>query len=215
MAEVLLADRLARRGVNARVHSAGLMSEGVPASAHSVRAMAKRGLTLDQHRSTPLDAEAIAEADLVVGMGREHVREAVVLAPGALTCAFTLKELVRRAEVVGPRRRVSAVPDPRRPSDPSRRPPDPLGRPGSRSAATTDDAPPPTADRLEPFAAWLERVAGGRHQIDLLGASPVDDVSDPIGRSRRTYARTASEIEDLVDRFVGLAFPVDATVAAD
>jgi hypothetical protein len=29
-----------------------------------------------------------------------------------------------------------------------------------------------------------------------------------MGLSRRTYERTAVEIEDLVDRFVGLAFPV-------
>lgn len=43
-------------------------------------------------------------ADLVLGMAREHVREAVVLAPDAWPRTFTLKELVRRGEAVGPRR---------------------------------------------------------------------------------------------------------------
>lgn len=197
MAEALLRDRLARRGVAARVRSAGLLSEGVAASAHSVRTMAERGLALDDHRSTPLTADAVAQADLVVGMAREHVREAAVLEGDALGRAFTLKELVRRAEIVGPRRAAANVP-----------------APDARSAATsaTNEASPSSDDGLEPFASWLQRVAVGRQGLDLLGANPADDVLDPIGRSRRTYARTAVEIEDLVDRFVALAFPVEAAL---
>ncbi|HEU5149253.1 MAG TPA: hypothetical protein VFU19_02080 [Iamia sp.] len=102
--EVLLRDRLARLGVDAHVHSAGLVSEGVPASAHGVTVMAKRGLDLSAHRSTPLTGEAVAAADLVVGMAREHVREAAVLDPGSLGRTFTLRELARRAQAAGPRR---------------------------------------------------------------------------------------------------------------
>jgi protein-tyrosine-phosphatase len=45
----------------------------------------------------------VAEADLILGMARLHVREAVVLRPDAWPRAFTLKELVRRGEDVGPR----------------------------------------------------------------------------------------------------------------
>lgn len=189
MAEALLRDRLARRGVSARVRSAGLLRGGVAASAHSVRMMAERGLALDDHRSTSLTADAVAHADLVVGMAREHVREAAVLESDALGRAFTLKELVRRAEIVGPRRGTTTGP-----------------------VSATGEANPSSEDGLEPFATWLQRVAVGRQGLDLLGADPADDVPDPIGRSRRTYARTAAEIEDLVDRFVALAFPVEAAL---
>ena len=104
MGEVLLRDRLARAGVDAHVHSAGLISEGTPASAHGVKVMAKRGLDLSAHRSTPLTAEAVAGADLVIGMAREHVREAAVLDQGGLGRTFTLPELARRARRTGPRR---------------------------------------------------------------------------------------------------------------
>lgn len=173
MGEVLLRDRLARAGVDAHVHSAGLVSEGVPASANGVKVMAKRGLDLRAHRSTPLTPEAVAAADLVVGMAREHVREAAVLDPGSFGRTYTLRELARRAQQAGPR------------------------RPGPDGG-------------LEPLAAWLERVGAGRRPTDLLGRSGDDDVADPIGLSKRTYERTAQEIEALVDTVVGLAFPVAA-----
>lgn len=104
MGEALLAHRLARVGVAAHVHSAGLVSEGVPASANGVRAMARRGLDLSTHRSRPLTPTMVAEADLVLGMAREHVREAVALDPEAFPRSFTVREMARRARFAGPRR---------------------------------------------------------------------------------------------------------------
>jgi protein-tyrosine phosphatase len=103
MGEALLRHRLAAAGIDAHVHSAGLVSQGVPASAHGVRAMAKRGLDLGAHRSRPMTAEMVAGADLVIGMAREHVREAVALVPEAFPRTFTLRELARRAGATGPR----------------------------------------------------------------------------------------------------------------
>ncbi|HMJ75280.1 MAG TPA: hypothetical protein VK507_04875, partial [Iamia sp.] len=173
MGEALLRDRLDRLGVGARVHSAGLVSEGVPASPNGVRVMAKRGLDLSAHRSQPLTPAAVTGADLIIGMAREHVREAVVLDPDSLGRTFTLRELARRARQTGPRA---------------------LGADGT----------------LEPFETWLARVGAGRRPADLLGSSTEDDVSDPIGLSKRTYERTAQEIEDLVDTFVAQAFPIPA-----
>ncbi len=82
MAEGLLGQRLAGRGVDATVHSAGLVTENQPASDHGVDAMARRGIDISGHRSRRLDAGMVAGADLVVGMERQHVREAAVLAPG-------------------------------------------------------------------------------------------------------------------------------------
>jgi len=103
MAEVLLADALRRRGLDAAVTSAGLLDDGRPASPHSVTLMAERGLDLSGHRSRPMTAEMLVAADLVVGMERRHVREAAVLVPDAWPRAFTLPELARRAGVAGPR----------------------------------------------------------------------------------------------------------------
>ena len=103
MAEVLLADALARRGVAAHVSSAGLLEDGRPASEHSVACMAGRGLDLSAHRSRAMTAELLGGADLLLGMERRHVREAAVLAPGTWERSFTLRELARRAAEAGPR----------------------------------------------------------------------------------------------------------------
>ena len=110
MAEGLLRDRLARRAVpgqpggrGVHVHSAGLLDDGQPASGYSVEVLRTRGIDLSGHRSTSMTPDLVAGADLLVGMARLHVREAVVLRPEAWARSFTLKELVRRGEDVGPR----------------------------------------------------------------------------------------------------------------
>ena len=58
--------------------------------------LAGRGLDISSHRSRTMSRQLLAEADLVVGMAREHVREAVLAVPDLWARAFTLKELVRR-----------------------------------------------------------------------------------------------------------------------
>lgn len=105
MAEALLRQRLEARGHDASVHSAGLSLQHEPASAHGVTVMAARGLDTSAHRSRLVTRAMVAGADLVLGMARAHVREAVVLDAAAWPKAFTLKELVRRGAEVGPRQR--------------------------------------------------------------------------------------------------------------
>lgn len=104
MAEAFLRRRLDALGVPARVASAGMLFDGVPAAAESVAVLAGAGLDASGHRSRRVGAEMVAGAGLVVCMAREHVRHVVVLAPEAWPRTFTLKELVRRARAVGPRR---------------------------------------------------------------------------------------------------------------
>jgi len=104
MAEVLLRDHLATAGIEATVSSAGLYESGAPATGHGISTMADRGLDLDGHRSRRMEVAMLQRADLVVGMAREHVREAAVLQPAALVKSFTLKELVRGGEAIGPRK---------------------------------------------------------------------------------------------------------------
>ncbi len=104
MAEALLRHRLGATGAEVRVSSAGLLPGGRPATAHGQAVMADRGLDLSGHESRRVDSSMVAQADLIVGMAREHVREVAVIQPDALARAFTLKELVRAATAVGPRR---------------------------------------------------------------------------------------------------------------
>ncbi len=104
MAVGLLRSRLAAAGVDGTIASAGLVTEGQPASAHGVTAMRARGIDISDHRSRYLHRSQIEATDLVLGMERQHVREAVVLAPDAFERTFTVPELARRAASAGPRR---------------------------------------------------------------------------------------------------------------
>jgi len=103
MAEVLLRHRLEAAGVDVQVSSAGLLPGGRPATDHGQQTMAAQGLDLSAHVSRQVDAGMVAQADVVIGMAREHVREVAVIDPAALARTFTLKELVRAATATGPR----------------------------------------------------------------------------------------------------------------
>jgi protein-tyrosine phosphatase len=163
MAAVLLDARLQEAGIDARVFSAGLLEGGRPAWPDAAAVLGKRGLDLSEHVSTQLAPADVDDTDLVLGMAREHVREAVALDEAAYPRSFTLKELVRRGEA-SPRRN-------------------------------------------EPLEKWLEELSADRSPRDLLGASPDDDVADPIGGSLRKFRATADELDDLVSRLVGVAWP--------
>jgi protein-tyrosine phosphatase len=103
MAEALLRHRLGDLGIDARVASAGLLRAGQPASQHGIDILRARGLDLSTHRSRSMTRDVLASADLILAMAREHVREAVVLDPSLWPRTFTLKELVRRGQAIGPR----------------------------------------------------------------------------------------------------------------
>lgn len=103
MAEAFLRDRLARRGVPAHVHSAGLLESGNGASSNGIDALKSRGIDMAAHRSTNMTTDLVEATDLLLGMARLHVREAVVMRPVVFPKAFTLKEIVRRGEDIGGR----------------------------------------------------------------------------------------------------------------
>jgi protein-tyrosine phosphatase len=165
LAAALLRASLVTRRALAQVDTAGLGEPGFPATDETVRVAARRGLDLDEHRSQQLARDLIAPADLVLAMERLHVRQVVLTVPSAWPNTFTLKELVRRGEAVGP-------------------------RPAGASLTT-----------------WIARVHEGRQRRDLLGASPLDDLSDPTGGTLTEHEDTARELEDLLERLVGLAWP--------
>lgn len=98
LAGAFLAREAVRRGVSLEVVTAGFREAGLPATAPTVEVARAFDLDLTTHASRTVQRELLAGADLVIGMERAHVREVVVLEPSVWPRAFTLRELVRRAE---------------------------------------------------------------------------------------------------------------------
>ena len=103
MAAALLTHRLSELGLPATVRSAGMLAGGAPPPSEVITAMADYGLDVSLHRSEPMTPEILQDADLTLAMARENLRHAVVTAPQIWPRAFTLRELVRRGEAIGPR----------------------------------------------------------------------------------------------------------------
>ncbi len=85
------------------VVSAGILPGGHTSPPEVVTVMAEVGIDLSGHRSTQVSPELVAGSDVVVGMARRHAREVVLLDATAFDRTFTLKELVRRGDLVGGR----------------------------------------------------------------------------------------------------------------
>ena len=58
----------------------------------------------------------------------------------------------------------------------------------------------------EAFGNWLTRLGAGRRRTELVGAWHLD-IADPIGQGAFGIDRAADEIDELVNRFVDLAWP--------
>jgi protein-tyrosine phosphatase len=99
----MLRAELSARGVELPVSSAGLLGEQQPVTDATSDVAQALDLDLSGHESQLLAPQLVRGAELVIGMERRHVREAVVLDPSAWPRTFTLKELVRRGEAVGAR----------------------------------------------------------------------------------------------------------------
>lgn len=105
MAQAFLVALARSRNLDVTVESAGTLEGERVIVPGALDAIGSDGIDMSAHRSKLLDVPAIARADLVLGMAREHVREVVLLEPSAWDRTFTLKELVRLAESVGARER--------------------------------------------------------------------------------------------------------------
>jgi protein-tyrosine phosphatase len=145
LAAAVLRARLFTRAVDDTVESAGLGDSGYPATSPTVEAAGRAGYDLSDHRSTRLAADQIARADLLLGMERRHVREAVALDPSAWPRAFTLRELVRRGDAVGPRAAGEDLASWLSRVHAGRRPADMLG------TSRDDDVADPTGDPLADY----------------------------------------------------------------
>jgi protein-tyrosine phosphatase len=165
MAAALLGRRLDDASVKATVSSAGLLSDGRPVTDHGLAVMANRGIDTSGHRSRRLSPGLVEEADLVIGMARSHVREAVALVPGAMGRAFTLKEIVRRGEERGGRAPEEPLEGWLARLHEGRRPADLLGDTDADDIADPIGGPrrayERTAEELDDLTARLARLLSG------------------------------------------------------
>jgi protein-tyrosine phosphatase len=102
-AEALLRHGAAERGLEIAVCSGGTLGGGLFVPPELIAVTKPYGLDLSAHASVQVEPEVLLDADLVLGMAREHVREAVLAEPSVFPKTFTLREFVRRAGDVGAR----------------------------------------------------------------------------------------------------------------
>ena len=99
MAAGLLRQRLAQEGLadRYRVDSAGVWAvAGRPASENAVIVMAERGIDISDHRSRPITAYDVHEADLILVMGREHKQALEQTWPQYEWKIYRLSEMVHK-----------------------------------------------------------------------------------------------------------------------
>jgi protein-tyrosine-phosphatase len=169
MGAPLLARRLARLDVTVPVRSAGMLGDGAPPDPAAVSVMAGYGIELAAHRSHLARPEDLAAAGLVLAMARENLRYAVVTEPSAWPRAFTLKELIRRGEQIGPR----AAGEPL--SAWLARAHDGRARASLLGGSAGDDVPDPTGGPLKAYAdtaALLDRLMTRLAELGWFHAAP-------------------------------------------
>jgi protein-tyrosine phosphatase len=109
MAAAILQQRLAEQGVDAHVTSAGTRPWSQGATDDAVMVMREHGLEISAHENRQLTRELVEEADLVLGMTRDHVSIANARSPDARRRTFLVGELARLGADVGPRREAESV----------------------------------------------------------------------------------------------------------
>lgn len=138
--------------------SVGLKFTGESTPPIGVSLMAEHGVDLARHRSSAVTKDLVKDADIILGMTREHVRDVVAMSPEAWPKTFTIKDFVRRAERIGPPRRRQRLDDWLESVGADRNPHDLLGKDPS------DEVPDPFGQRAR---AW-NRV--------------IDDLDDLVSR---------------------------------
>lgn len=95
MAECLFRALTRERGLENeyRVLSAGTYAlSGAPASEGSLRAMQRRGLSLESHKSQAVTRVLLDHADMVIGMGASHVMQLRMMYPDCQTPMFAFDD---------------------------------------------------------------------------------------------------------------------------
>lgn len=103
MVAAMLHQRLVAAGVDARVLSAGLRASGEPPTDKAERLLAGHGVNVSRYRSTSISRGHVKHAGLIVCAEVRHVVSIAGEYPGSFGRCFTLPEVVRLGERVGPR----------------------------------------------------------------------------------------------------------------
>ncbi len=103
LAAGLMAAQLESSDPAVRVDSAGILDLKVPSPPEVIATGNDLGIDLAHHHGRLLTLSDVKEASLILGMTRKHVREVVMMDPSAWTRTFTLRELVRRGQMMRPR----------------------------------------------------------------------------------------------------------------
>jgi protein-tyrosine phosphatase len=152
-----------------QVTSAGVAaSAGTGATTPTIDAAAALRVDLRTHQSIRLDAAHVRAANVIIGMERRHVQEAVLLDPSAFSRSFTLKELVRRGRAVGRRGYRESLAEWTSRVSAGRRPVDLLG------ASRDDDIEDPTTNPMVDHQSTAV-------EIDELVATVVELIWNPLG----------------------------------
>ncbi|MDQ6420991.1 low molecular weight protein arginine phosphatase [Paenibacillus sp. LHD-117] len=92
MAEALLREQAAKRGITVAVRSAGVSTiDGLPISSNALETLRRREIA-HGGSSRALTAEAVGWADLILTMTSGHKRDLLHYHPGAVDKTYTLKE---------------------------------------------------------------------------------------------------------------------------
>ena len=101
MSQGILRSIAAEMGSSAEITSAGFLFHDRPADSFAAETMKERGIDLSEHRSRIVNRGMLEEADVVLTMTREHVRDAALKNKDAFRKIFPIKEFARRATGVG------------------------------------------------------------------------------------------------------------------
>jgi protein-tyrosine-phosphatase len=178
MAEALLSARLAERGIDARVSSAGTLAWGGPATGSAVIAVRELGAELEGHLSQPLTGELVDAADLILGMTRDHAWRATTLGADAGDRTFLVGELVRLGALAGARAEGESVRAwTQRVA--RHRPEGPIGR-------MADEVADPVGEPLSVYRATAARLDRDLRLVaDLLAPDPTPDAPPDRGGLER------------------------------
>jgi protein-tyrosine phosphatase len=128
MAAAILRHRLADRGVDAHVTSAGTRPWSAGATDDAVTVMREYGLDVSGHANCQVTRELIEHAGLVLGMTRQHVSFVTARCPDAADRTFLVGELARLGAQIGPRSESESVAQWAERASAARPPLRPLGR---------------------------------------------------------------------------------------
>lgn len=187
-----LAEQLLRAGLagveGVRVSSAGtiaMVGKGMPAEALALST--RLGVSdAPAHLARQLDAQHIRDADLVLGLSREHRRAVVEIVPAATRRTFTLREFAHLAAAVADHDLADVASDVASDADPFEQP---------RSVAERVEAS---------LRAAVGAAATLRGVVEPLPSPDDADVIDPYRRSAAVYETSAAQLVPAVQATVAL-----------